>query len=864
MIQIGHLHVSLESREILANGEPLRVGSRAFDILELLIQANGALVSKTEIMRSVWPNSVVEENNLQVHIAALRKALAGDRDLIRTVPGRGYRLIAPRGDAAATSDAARLQPELTCATSFGSTLVGRESSTLEILNALDTVNIVTLVGAGGIGKTCIAREVMERVRVRFPDGVVFVPLASVSDRRFALCALASGLGMSMPAGRLCLSDIVTGLAGRRMLIVLDNCEHLIEVAAKMASALSASSASLRVLATSREALRVPGELLLHIPPLDVPHERAGCDEILEANAVRLFVERARATDSQFPLDERSVLLIGLVCRRLDGIPLAIELAAARAAVLGIEVIADHLADHLRILTGGFRTALPRHQTLKATLDWSYRLLDDNERKLLRGLGVFMDGFSFDAAFYVVKGYGLSHSEVLDALGGLVSKSLVIRECAGATPRYRLLAITRAYAMQQLEDFGERKAAALAHANYFHAVFSEASCLRAGPTPRGRLARYVNELGNLRAALDWAFSPDGDRAIGIALAAVAVPFLFDVSLVECCERARIALSATLSPERAPVPSRMRLWFLGLHAAARVFTNGPTQDVHEAWTEVLSLALATGVKDDQLFALWGLCGVCQYRGEAGPALRLARRFCRLAEAQEHPTFRLIGKRMAAVALHYVGEADAARIELEDMLSACEQTSQPHSALGYRSEHSIAARATLARVMWTQGATQEALRAAQRALHEALEYDDDILTCYVLVEGLVPVALLTQSFDMARHGIALLRTRAMQGGFTIWLACSDCYDEYLSSATEPDPSRLPQFRDALGVMRQSGYQAPLTMLLAQYASCLRDSGHVAAATDAVNEALSHCEASGDRWFYPRLRELATDIAHRSTLTN
>jgi predicted ATPase/DNA-binding winged helix-turn-helix (wHTH) protein len=873
MIQIGHLQVSLDNREIRSNGESLRIGSRAFDILELLIRANGALVSKNEIMRSVWPNSVVEENNLQVHVAALRKALAGDRDLIRTVPGRGYRLVAPRHDAIAdatmqsTSNAtAALDAWAASKTTraapssvalFSSMLVGRQNSIVEIIGALETMKIVTLVGAGGIGKTCTASEVAQRVRERFHDGVVFVPLASVSDRRFALYALASALGMSMPAGRLSLGDIVASLTGRRMLIVLDNCEHLIDVAAHMASALVASNASLRVLATSREALRVPEELRYHVPPLDLPDERDEGDAILEASAVELFVTRARATDPQFPLDARSVQLIALVCRRLDGIPLAIELAAARAAVLGVDVLNDHLDDHFRILTGGFRTALPRHQTLKATFDWSYRLLDDTERKLLRWLGVFINGFSFDAAFHVVEACGFSQSEVVDALGGLVSKSLVIRECVETTPRYRLLEITRAYARQRLEDFGECKPAALAHAHYFQSVFSQSPCLRGEPTPRAWLARLRSELGNLRAALDWAFSPDGDRRVGVELAAVAVPFFFDVSLVdECCERARIALTATLDPEVDAVPSRVRLWLLGLYAAARMFTVGPVQPVQDVWTEVLSLATAVDDQEYQLFAMWGLWAVYQYRGEARDALRIARRFCRLAETLWHPTFRLIGKRIEADALHYAGEAEAARAVIGEMLSACEASDESGNVVGFRLEHSIAARATLARVFWTQGKTEAALDTARRALDEALEYEHDIVTCYVLAEAFVPVALLTQSLDLARDGIALLRTRAKQCGFAIWMTCAAAYDEYLHSVSDPDPLRLARFRDALDAMRQNGYRAPLSMLLAQYAISLRRFGHFMEAAETVNEALRRCETTGERWFYPELRRLAVEI--------
>jgi predicted ATPase len=338
--------------------------------------------------------------------------------------------------------------------------------------------------------------------------------------------------MLMHAGRLSLGAIAAGLTDRRMLVVLDSCEHLIDVAAQMASTLRASSTSLHLLATSREALRIPGELVRQVPPLDIPDEFANCNEILQASAVQLFVAHGLASDPLFPVDERSVLLIGLVCRRLDGIPLVIELAAARAAVLSIEVQAENFDDHFRLLNGGYRTAWPRHLTLKAALDWSYRLLDDNERTLLRWLGVFTSSFSLADAFNVVKECGFSQNELFDALGGLVSKSLVIHECADATPRYRLLETTRAYALHQLEDSGERKAAALAHANYFQLIFSQTRYLHAESTPRAWLTRFRNELGNLRAAFDWAFSPNGDCDVGVALAAVAVPLLFDVCWSTC--------------------------------------------------------------------------------------------------------------------------------------------------------------------------------------------------------------------------------------------------------------------------------------------------------------------------------------------
>ncbi|MBN3750296.1 helix-turn-helix transcriptional regulator [Burkholderia sp. Se-20373] len=588
MIRIGTLHVFLDRREIRSNGKLLRIGSRAFEILELLIRANGALVSKDEIMQRVWPHTVVEENNLQVHIASLRKALADDRNLIVTVPGRGYRLVIEQPD----DGGAPVRPAMSRPSAAPGALFGRERMVDEVLAALQDARIVTLVGAGGIGKTRIAIEAAARADARFPEGTVFVSLATVACPRFVPDALAGAFGIAEPTGALTLEAVLAAVARRRMLLVLDNCEHLLDAAARIASALTDADDGLCVLATSRESLRIHGERVCPVLPLDVPAEGADDHDAMRASAVQLFAARARAADPRFPLDARSLSLMASVCRRLDGLPLAIELAAARAAVLGIDVLAAHLDDHFRLLTGGFRTALPRHQTLQAMYDWSDRLLGDAERRLLRWLGVFRDGFSIEAVRAVVGPNGLAGADLLDTIAGLVSKSLLILETAQGAPRYRLLTTTRAYAQQQLDAHGDGAAAARAHAGYFLALFRQAAhgggpwgSEHGGPTQLDAVRR---ELGNLRAALDWAFSANGDATLGIALAAVAVPCLFDLSLVdECRERARVALDAMRDADTTAEAADARVRLLAAYAAALAHTAGSTQAVHDAWSEVHAL-------------------------------------------------------------------------------------------------------------------------------------------------------------------------------------------------------------------------------------------------------------------------------------
>ena len=589
MIRIGTLHVFLDRREIRANGKLLRIGSRAFEILELLVQANGALVSKDEIMQRVWPHTIVEENNLQVHIASLRKALGRDRDLIVTVPGRGYRLVSEPAEGAPSVRPAtsRLAPAPTA-------LVGREQMVADVLAALDAARVVTLVGAGGIGKTRVAIEAAIRAEARFPDGAAFVSLATVACPQFVPAALADALDIALPARSLTLEAVLASVAHRRMLLVLDNCEHLLDAAARIAAVLTESDTGLRVLATSREALRIHGERQCPVPPLEVSDEGADAADTLGASAVQLFAARACAADPRFPLDERSVSLMASVCRHLDGLPLAIELAAARAAVLGIDVLADHLDDHFRLLTGGFRTALPRHRTLQAMYDWSYRLLGDTERVLLRWLGVFRDGFSIEAVRNIVGTTGLADADLLDTIAGLVSKSLVNVENAHGVPRYRLLTTTRAYALHQLENNGECAAAALAHANYFLTLFTPPGGDDGSPA-EARLDLMRRELGNLRAALDWTFSPNGHAETGIALAAVAVPYLLDLSLVdECRERARVALEALEAMrdlDATPARDDARKRLLAAYAAALAHGSGSSRGVHDAWPEANAFACET---------------------------------------------------------------------------------------------------------------------------------------------------------------------------------------------------------------------------------------------------------------------------------
>lgn len=356
-----------------------------------------------------------------------------------------------------------------------------------------------------------------------------------------------------------LEHLVEAINVRKILFVLDNCEHVLVPVAAVAQALIQGCEDVHIIATSREALRIVDESLFNVPPLRYPEPSAFRHSVVSCSAVDLFIYRVRAVDPQFVPDDTEVSAIGTICRRLDGIPLAIELAAARAAALGITALASHLDDRFSVLTGGHRTALPRHQTLKATLDWSYELLGEDERTLLRKLAIFANGFTIDDACAISTEAGFATGEVLVAVAGLFSKSLIAVRCDRAQKRYGLLETTRAYFLQKLEDYGETHDAAREHAKYFTARLTLAQ-------GHGKLACLRDKIDDIRSALAWAFSLKGDKLVGVELATVAVHFFFEVSyLEESCIWATRALGAehalqnpvriALSERRAGTIARM---------------------------------------------------------------------------------------------------------------------------------------------------------------------------------------------------------------------------------------------------------------------------------------------------------------------
>jgi predicted ATPase/DNA-binding winged helix-turn-helix (wHTH) protein len=522
-LAFGPFELHIDRRLLSRDGVPVSVGARALDLLCALAQHRDRIVDKDELMELAWPGMVVEENNLAVQIGSLRKLLGAQA--IATVRGRGYRFVAATlaVDAAApcpwTPPAGRRRTNLPA---MLPPLIGRATECATLAGWIANARLVTVTGAGGIGKSRLAQAVAHGLVDDWPDGVWMVELAGLGDPALLANAVAQQLGIALQDRDGADAALAAELAPREMLLVLDNCEHLLDATAALTEHLLASAPRLRVLATSQEPLRLAQEQQYRIDPLSVPAD-ASAPGARDYGALALFAARVCAIDPAFVLDDhRLAQAIGL-CRSLDGLPLAIELAAARVPLLGLRTVHDRLDERLRLLTGGHRTALPRHQTLRAAMAWSHGLLTDPQRAVFHRLGVFCGGFTMALAQSLCADAATAPWQVLEHVGALVDKSLVIVGAADP-PRYRLLESARAFALEQLAAAGDAAATHAGHARTMAAFLREVDDANLDGELRtdAYAALVLPELDNLRAAYAWAGTPDGDRSVAIAIAATATP------------------------------------------------------------------------------------------------------------------------------------------------------------------------------------------------------------------------------------------------------------------------------------------------------------------------------------------------------
>ncbi|WP_414642769.1 ATP-binding protein [Bradyrhizobium sp.] len=723
VISFGSFSLIPSERLLTREDAPVELSARALDILIALLSNPNEVVNKSDLLSQVWPDVTVEEASLRFHVANLRKVLGDGKDgarYITTLPGRGYCFVAPisrsshQRQVASTVDAhfryANLPGHL-------GRMVDRVDDLRKLSARLNAERFVTIVGSGGVGKTTLAVAIGHELMGNFAGAVLFVDLGMLSDPNLVATVVASMLGISVQSDD-ATPSLIAHLRDKRILLILDTCEHLIETVAALASTIFASAPQVHILATSRETLQAGGEHVYRLEPLECPPDDLALTAAFARTfpATQLFLERALSSGAQLEFGDAEAAIVASMCRKLDGVALAIELAARRIEAYGVHQTAELLDQRLTLLWAGPRTAPPRQKTLQATMDWSFSLLTEVERTVLRRLAVFVGYFTLDAVLAVVASASIDQAAVFSALDSLVAKSMVATRPVGAMMRYRLLDTTRAYALDIRMDDAEFADLAVRHAIYYRHWLEQTGTEWATLSTGAERAPHLDRLNSVRAALEWCFGVNGNAEIGVDLAAAAAPVFWAMSLLPECHRWSQRAILALDDARRGGSEEMRLQ-AGL-GTSLMNIQGKSDAALAALNRSLTIAEELGDSLGQI-GLLGVLHVLYVRsGDFKTALHYAKRSSAVAGRAQHRAAIAFAHCMLGRALLLMGDIGGARAELEASLqhwSNPERSSPIYLSADRHYRPGIA----MARTLWLQGYPDQAVERVHKTLKEVADH-------------------------------------------------------------------------------------------------------------------------------------------------
>jgi predicted ATPase/DNA-binding winged helix-turn-helix (wHTH) protein len=847
----GPFRLIVRERLLTRKGVPVELGARALDILIALVSTPNEVINKKNLMSQVWPDVVVEEGSLRFHMAGLRKVLGDGKNgarYITTIPGRGYCFVAPivrthahRGEVpAATShhSHANLPPRL-------GRMIGREDDVLRLSAQLAQSRFVTIVGPGGVGKTTVAVAVAHHLAATFAGSVLFVDFGMIAEGRLAATIVASLLGVSVQ------SDDPTPslshfLRDKRVLLIFDTCEHLVEAIATMTSSVLEAAPQVDILATSREALRIEGEYVYRLDALGCPPDGLGLTAatLKRFPATRLFVERAVASGARIEVSDAEAAVVCNICRKLDGVALAIELAARRVESHGLAQTAALLDQRLTLLWQGLRTAPPRQKTLQATLDWSYELLSDLERSVLRRLAVFVGDFTLDAALEVVTSEALDRTAVFAAIESLVEKSMVAARPIGAMMRYRLLDTTRIFALEIAIDETDANDLSTRHAAYFRRWAEHSGKEGAISSSAIERASHFAGINNARAALEWCFSPGGNTVVGVKLAAAVVQVFLATSLLPECRRWAQRAILALGESAAGDVDEMHL------QAAFGFSSSQMSGEGGVVSKALnrSLAIAEKYADPAHQAL--ILNMIHYyharRGDFRSSLQCARRCRAIAETTDNPTVKASAHAMLGRALQVAGDLAGSRSELDSLMRILSQSHRGPLLLSYDPHYR--SYILLARTLWLQGYPVQALECARRGV-EASEAMGHPAAFALVLAGAASIFLYTGNLDDSQHHTDLSLSLAEANALGPLVAIGHGRKAELAILRGNTEAGVKDLQTALEHLHAVQHEVLTTEFNITLARGLAATGRLEESKMVIEERIRRVEISGEMFYLPEL---------------
>lgn len=854
-------------RRLLRDGAEVAIGSRALDILIALVEHAGSVVGKKALVQRVWPEVIVEESSLRVHVAALRKALGDGIDgarYITNVPGRGYSFIAPvvtrtnasvEQMASVESQASMSAPERTPTRVMSNLparltrMVGRDATVAALLEQLRVHRFVTIVGPGGIGKTTVALSVAHALSTEFTN-VIFVDLTAVTVAADVANGLAATLGLTVrkedPT-----PEIIAFLRDTNALLVVDNCEHVIEAIGGLAERIFFEAPGVHLLTTSRESLKVEGEHVYALDSLATPETCTGITaaQAMQYAAVQLFVERAGAAGSPIALSDSDAPVVAEICRRLDGIALAIELAAGRVGAFGIRGTADLLEKQLALTWRGRRTSLPRHQTLSATLDWSYSLLSPDEQLTLQRLSIFVGDFTLASGLAVAgEEGGVATDVIIENIANLVAKSLVVMRIHNGQPRYRLLEMVRAYSALKLAESGESRRIAARHARYFALQCRDAET---ADTP----ALDIRDLGNIRAALTWSLSEQGDAAIARDLSSAAMPLLLQWSLLAECRRwSAQALQRLEAADRGSIfESRLILAL----AISTMFTSGNDESVRADIVRGLELARTLNDRQGQFEFLVGLHAFAGRTGDFRGSMSAATEAAEVAS----DSARASSLWMLCMSDHLLGNQREALTRTERAASLPAAATHPKRYFGY--DQRTLGLVARARVLWLTGHRQQALQAAKYAIGEAAELSHPVSYCLTLLYA-TSVYLWGERWSDAELTIARLTETSSAYSLEPYFLTSQALNGELLHARGEHAAALPLLGEASRRLNRERQLSQSLYCMMIWADALRATAQFGFALEVLDQAIERRTRGGGSFEMPEMLRIRASILLDSSAHN